>query len=110
MIERLNQLKSVLDNSGTLSKDDKEFIKSEYLKVQGTELITKSKCKNCWKDAIAILIHSLSGKKINMKAGCVEVFNGVIYNPHNITDAIAMQIMAKNPETKRKFYYHGNRL
>lgn len=104
MIERLNQLKSVLDNSGTLSKDDKEFIKSEYLKVQGTALVTQSKCKNCWKDGIAVLIHSLSGSKIRMRAGCVETFNGINYNRHNITDAIAMQIMAQNPETKHNFY------
>ncbi|MFZ4414253.1 MAG: hypothetical protein ACOYOV_14315 [Bacteroidales bacterium] len=104
MINRLNQLKSVLDGSGTLSKDDKEFIKSEYKKVQGTELITKSKCKNCWKDAIIILIHSLSGKKIRMRAGSVYVFNNMIYNPHNITDGVAMQIMAANPETKINFY------
>lgn len=103
-MQDIYQLKSVLENSGTLSKEDKAFIKSEYLRLIGIELVTKTKCKSCWSDAIIIIINALKPDKIHMKAGAVIRFNGIQYNRLNITDSIAKQIIDSDMSLKRYFY------
>lgn len=104
MLTKYYQLKSVLDNSGTLSKGDKEFIKAEYIKVTGTELVTKTKCKSCYYDGLVIIINALNPNKLRMKAGAVISFNGKQYNRLNMTDEIAVQIIASDESLKKYFY------
>ena len=104
MLTKCYQLKSVLESSGTLSKGDKEFIKEQYLKAIGTELVTKTKCKSCWLDALIIIINALKPDKIRMKAGAVIEHNGKQYNRLNMTDSIAKEILAKNESLKKYFY------
>ena len=104
MFDKLTNIKSVLDNSGTLTKADKDFIKASYLEVIGKEFNGKTKCRNCWKDALIEMIVKLSPNKIRMYCGCVEIYNGVQYTHRNITDAIARKIMEENPNSKTSFY------
>ena len=103
MEEKLKTMLSALE-SGALSASDKKFVKKEYLKCQGIELVTDTNCVNCWNDAINAILVSLKDNKIFMAAGCVIEFNGVYYNRHNITDAIALQIQALDPETEKYFF------
>lgn len=104
MLERLKTLKSVLDGSGTLTKSDKAFIKKSYLSVIGSELVTSSGCKNCWKDGLIILIRHLSGSKIRLRAGALVEYQGKTYNHKTITEEITNIVLAENPELKHLFY------
>jgi len=103
MEEKLKQMLSALE-LGALSASDKKFVKKEYIKCQGVELNAETDCVNCWQDAILAILVSLKDNTIFMAAGYVVEFNGVFYNRHNITDAIALQIQAENPETSIYFY------
>ena len=105
MLEQLTNLKSVLDNKGTLSKDDKAFIVQSYFDVFNRTLnIANTRCKNCYKDALIELIIKLSPRKIRMRYGCVEAYKGVYYTHKNITDEIALAIIEENPNSKNSFY------
>ena len=104
MIERLKSMRETLLKGGVLSKADKTWLKDKYSKEVGSELVTSRGCSNCWMDGIIILTKKLSDTKINMAAGAVIKYNGVIYNRHNITDEVALKIMAEQPEHKDKFY------
>ena len=97
-------MKGVLDNSGMLTKTDKDFIKLSYLEVIGKPILLKTKCRSCWKDALIEMIVKLSPNKIRMRCGCVEILNGVQYTHRNITDEIARKIMEENPNSKTSFY------
>lgn len=103
-MERIKELKSVLQSGGTLSKSDKSYIKKEYFKVQGTELVTKSGCANCWMDAVIIIESSIPKTTIQMKGGALVYLNGIRYHKLNITDSIARQIMSEQPEVAHYFY------
>lgn len=104
MIERLRTLKSVLDNSGTLTKSDKAFIKKSYFSVIGSELVTSSGCRNCWKDGLIILINKLSGNIPRLRGGCSVEYDGKLYWRHTITEEITQRILAEKPELKHLFY------
>jgi len=105
MLTQLTNLKSVLDNKGTLSKDDKAFIVQSYFDVFNRDLnIANTRCKSCYKDALIELIIKLSPRKIRMRCGCVEEYNGIFYTHKNITDEIALAIIQANPNSKNSFY------
>lgn len=106
MEAEFRQMKATLESGGSLSKKDKDVIKSKYFEIQGKELVAKN-CPNCWNDALIVIINSFKGNTFFMKAGIVIEFNNVKYSRHNITDAVALQIMAKNPEYENKFYKNG---
>jgi len=104
MLERLQTMKSVLDQSGMLSKSDKAFIKKTYLSVIGSELVTQSGCKNCWKDGLIILINKLSGNTVKLRAGALVEYQGKMYNHKMLTPEITKYILENNPELKHLFY------
>lgn len=104
MLERLKTMLSVLDSSGTLTKSDKAFVKKSYLSVIGSELVTSSGCKNCWKDGLIILIRHLSGSKLKLKFGAVITYQGKHYGHKTITEEITNIVLAEKPELKHLFY------
>ena len=106
MAEKFRQMKATLESGGSLSKSDKASIKAEYKRIQGTELEVKN-CPNCWHDALIIIITKLSKNVYFMKAGCVEIYDGVQYTRHNITDTVAEKIISENPDSANKFYKNG---
>lgn len=104
MIERLTAMRETLSKGGVLSKADKSWLKDNYKKEVGSDLITNRGCKNCWLDGVIVLSKVLSENKIQMLAGAVIKHNGKIYNRHNMTDEIARAILEQTPEHKDKFY------
>lgn len=100
---KLQSLLTALETSGAVSSSDKSLLKKEYLKVTGSELVTSTGCTNCYKDAVIVLLSKLRQGKILVSAGFVYELDGKLYGRHNITDAIALEIMKKDPETKIYF-------
>ena len=103
MKTKLEAFKSVLDNSGTLTKADKAYIRRVYKETIKVDLVISSGCQNCWMDAIIILLASLRDNKIFMSAGLVVEFEGATYTRKNITDSVALKIMNERPELKMYF-------
>jgi len=104
MIERLTAMRETLSKGGVLSKADKSWLKDNYKKEVGSDLITNRGCRNCWLDGVIVLNKILSENKIQMLAGAVVKYNGKVYNRHNITDEVARQILCDQPQEKDKFY------
>ena len=103
MKTQLDAYRSVLDNSGTLTKADKANIKKLYKSTFKTDLVTSTGCSNCWLDAVILLSNSLRENKIFMSAGLVVDFEGKQWTRKNITDDVALRIMAAKPELKIYF-------
>lgn len=103
-MERIKELKGTLDNSGVLSKSDKEYIKAKYFEIFNRELLVKTKCSDCWNDALIELIATTREIKITLKGGALVYYNDKLYTRLNITDEIANIIMAEQPDTKSLFY------
>ena len=104
MIERLKSMRETLQSGRALSKAEKSWLKDNYKRLVGSDLVTNRGCSNCWADGVIVLIKVINETKVQMVAGAVINYNGKIYNRHNITEEIARQILCDIPEHKNKFY------
>lgn len=93
-----------VSEKGALDKAHKEFISSEYQRVLGKAIQVKSRCKNCWTDAINELILATRPNKYEMCRGAYVIYKGVGYTRLNITDIIAQKILQEQPEISHYFH------
>lgn len=101
-MEQYATLLSAAEN-GALSKEHKIFINEEYLRLLGKTISPKSRCKNCWNDALRELILATRPNKYEMCRGAYVVFEGVCYTRLNITDIIAQKILHEQPTIAHYF-------
>lgn len=94
------QLQTLLGRAYSLTDEEKKIIR-KCTKTLGIEHNFKSKCNDCYKDALTLCLLKL--KKQNH--GCKYYFNlsrgirigGHLLNNDNITDEVAEQLLKENP-------------
>jgi len=108
-METLQELKGTLENSGVLSKKQKDYIKQLYETNLGKTFEVKPKCTDCWHDALIELIVFEKGDKIQMKGGAIVYVDNVLYTRLNITDEVALRVILEQPDKAHYFYNIKNK-
>lgn len=103
-MKSLDEIRIALESSGAISKEEKSFIKAEYERAYSEKPNIKPNCKNCWHDAVMLLLLADRKGEWTMRGGCMVYYDGILYTKKNITHAIAEKIMSED-ETKSNYFY-----
>lgn len=100
----LDEIRIALESSGAITKEEKAYIKEEYVNVFDAQPAIKPNCKNCWHDAVMLLLLSNRRGEWTMRGGCMTYFDGILYTKRNITNEIAELIMQSDESKKELFF------